>query len=136
PVLGRGRRLLLISAARIRGGAVRVGRMPAAFLPDEDQGILLAQVQLPAGATQERTLRVLDKVQAHFLENEQDAVESVFTVAGFSFGGTGQNMGLGFVRLRDWSERPGHALSAQSVAGRAMGAFMPMRDAMAFAFAP
>ena len=135
-ILARGGRFLLIYAALIAIVAFMFGRMPTAFLPDEDQGILLTQVQLPAGATQERTLKVLDKVQDHFLENEKDAVESVFTVAGFSFGGTGQNMGLGFVRLRDWSERPGTEMSAQSVAARAMGAFMPMRDAMAFAFAP
>jgi multidrug efflux pump len=135
-ILARGGRFLLIYAALIAAVAFMFGRMPTAFLPDEDQGILLTQVQLPAGATQERTLEVLDKVQAHFLENEKDAVESIFTVAGFSFGGTGQNMGLGFVRLKDWSERPGKALTAQAVAGRAMGAFMPMRDAMAFAFAP
>jgi multidrug efflux pump len=135
-ILARGGRFLLIYLALVAVVAFMFGRMPTAFLPDEDQGILLTQVQLPAGATQERTLGVLDKVQAHFLENEKDAVESIFTVAGFSFGGTGQNMGLGFVRLKDWSERPGKELSAQAVAARAMGAFMPMRDAMAFAFAP
>ncbi|MFA7505636.1 MAG: efflux RND transporter permease subunit [Burkholderiaceae bacterium] len=135
-ILARTGRFLLIYLVIVGVVVFMFGRMPTAFLPDEDQGVLLTQVQLPAGATQERTLEVLDKVQEHFLENEKEAVESVFTVAGFSFGGTGQNMGLGFVRLKDWEERPGEALEAQSVAGRAMGAFMQMRDAMAFAFAP
>jgi len=135
-ILARTGRFLLIYIAIIGVVVFMFGRIPTSFLPDEDQGILLAQVQLPAGATQERTLAVLDRVQDHFLEGEKDAIASVFTVAGFSFGGTGQNMGLGFVRLKPWEERPGEALEAHAVAGRAMGAFMQMRDAMAFAFAP
>ncbi len=135
-MLARAGRFLLIYAAIIGVVIYGFGKLPTAFLPDEDQGILLTQVQLPSGATQERTLEVLDRVEHHFLETEKEAVASVFTVAGFSFGGTGQNMGLGFVRLKDWAERPGEALEAQAVAGRAMGAFMSMRDAMAFAFAP
>jgi multidrug efflux pump subunit AcrB len=79
--------------------------MPTSFLPEEDQGVMFNQVQLPAGATQERTLEVLKKVEDHFLENEKDTVRSIFTVAGFSFGGSGQNMGIGFVMLKDWDER-------------------------------
>lgn len=72
------------------------------FPPDEDQGILFAQIQLPAGATLERTLKVLETVEIHFLNDEKEAADSLFTVAGFSFGGSGQNMGLGFVKLKPW----------------------------------
>jgi multidrug efflux pump len=111
-------------------------RMPTSFLPDEDQGIMFAQVQLPPGATQERTLEVLSKVQQYFSNDEKAAVESVFTVAGFGFAGSGQNTGIAFVRLKDWSQRKSPALRVDAVAHRAMGAFMGFRNAMAFAFAP
>ena len=111
-------------------------RLPTSFLPDEDQGILFSQVVLPAGATQERTLAVLSEVQRHYLEDEKDTVEALFTVAGFSFSGTGQNAGIAFVRLKDWKERSGSQNSVQAVAGRAMRAFSGIRDALVFAFAP
>jgi len=113
-----------------------VVRLPTSFLPDEDQGILFAQVVLPAGATQERTLAVLREVQHHFLDDEKDAVQALFTVAGFSFSGNGQNAGIAFVRLKDWKERPGAKNSVKAVAGRAMAAFSKLRDAMVFAFPP
>ncbi|HEU0199411.1 MAG TPA: efflux RND transporter permease subunit, partial [Burkholderiaceae bacterium] len=111
-------------------------RLPTSFLPDEDQGILFTQVLLPAGATQERTLAVLRELERHFLEDEKDAVQSLFTVAGFSFSGSGQNAGIGFIRLKDWKERPGAQNNVKAVARRAMTAFSKLRDAMAFAFAP
>src|SRR5690606_20638530 len=111
-------------------------RLPTAFLPDEDQGVMFTQVQLPAGSTQEQTLEVMKKVERHFLENEKDAVQSMFAVTGFSFGGRGQNMGIAFVRLKPWEEREGDALGVQAVVGRAMGAFSQIREAMVFAFAP
>ena len=111
-------------------------RLPTSFLPDEDQGILFAQVQLPVGATQERTLDVITQVEDHFLDDEREAVSSVFSVAGFSFSGSGQNAGIAFISMKDWSERPGAAQTVQAVAGRAMGAFAGIRDALAFAFAP
>lgn len=111
-------------------------RMPTSFLPDEDQGILFTQVMLPAGATQERTLETLDKMEAHFRDNEGDLVQSVFTVAGFSFAGAGQNAGLGFIRLKDWDERPGAENSVEAIAGRAMAALSQIKDGVAFAFAP
>jgi len=110
--------------------------MPTSFLPDEDQGFLFTQVQLPAGATQERTLKVLDDVEHHFLVGEKEATRSIFTVAGFSFGGSGQNMGIGFVMLKDWKERNRPDLKVKAITGRAMGAFSQIRDAMVFAFAP
>jgi multidrug efflux pump len=111
-------------------------RLPTAFLPDEDQGVLLCQVQLPAGATQERTVKVLEQVERHFLEREGKAVEAVMAIAGFSFGGRGQNMGVAFVKLRDWDERHSAELRAPAVARRAMGAFSKIKDGLAFAFAP
>jgi multidrug efflux pump len=111
-------------------------RLPTAFLPDEDQGFIICQVQLPAGASQERTLKVIEQIEQHFLENESKTVEAFITVAGFSFAGRGQNMGLAFVRLKDWKERPTADLKAPAVARRAMGAFSKIRDGMAFAFSP
>ncbi|MFA7537200.1 MAG: efflux RND transporter permease subunit, partial [Desulfuromonadales bacterium] len=111
-------------------------RLPTSFLPDEDQGIIVAQVQLPAGATRERTLEVITQLEQHFLEKEKDVVESVITVAGFSFAGRGQNMGLAFVRLKDWALRKDESMKAPAVAGRAMGAFSQIKDGLAFAFAP
>jgi multidrug efflux pump len=111
-------------------------RLPSAFLPDEDQGVLFCLVQLPAGANQDRTLAVLKQLEEHFLLTEKDAVESIFTVAGFSFAGNGQNTGLAFVKLRSWDERKSPDLKVGAVAMRAMGAFSKIRDAMVFAFAP
>jgi multidrug efflux pump len=111
-------------------------RMPTAFLPEEDQGLLLAQVQLPAGAPQARTIGVLEKVESHFLVDEEKAVESIFTVAGFSFGGAGENAGLAFIRLKDFEERKSGELKAAAVAARAMGAFSQIREAMVFALVP
>jgi multidrug efflux pump len=111
-------------------------RLPTSFLPDEDQGVLFVQVQAPVGSTQERTMSVIRKVEKHFMENETDAVESVFSVQGFSFGGSGQNTGIAFVKLKDWEERPGDELGVQAVAGRAMGALSQIKDAMVFAFPP
>ncbi len=111
-------------------------RLPTAFLPAEDQGVLFTQVQAPVGATQERTMEVIRKVERHFLDNEKDAVQSVFTVQGFSFGGSGQNTGVAFVSLKDWSQRASPELAAGAVARRAMGAFSQIKDAFVFAFAP
>ena len=111
-------------------------RLPTSFLPEEDQGILFTQIQLPTGATQERTLGVIKQVENHFLTNEKATVASVFAVAGFSFGGNGQNTGIAFVRLKDWSERKAGDAKAAAVAGRAMGALLQLKDAMVFTFAP
>ena len=135
-ILRRGLRFLVIYLAITAAMVVMLGRMPTSFLPDEDQGVMFTQVTLPAGATQERTLDVLKKVEQHFLENEKDVVRSVFTVAGFSFAGTGQNMAIGFVGMKDWDLRREAGMDVNSVAGRAMGAFSQIREAMVFAFVP
>ncbi|MDE2421618.1 MAG: efflux RND transporter permease subunit [Gammaproteobacteria bacterium] len=111
-------------------------RLPTSFLPDEDQGIMFTQIQLPAGATQERTMKTIKQVEDYYLEKEKDSVEGVFSVAGFSFSGTGQNAGIAFVRMKDWSERPRADQSVKALAGRAMGAFSQLKDAMVFAFPP
>ncbi|WP_219114929.1 efflux RND transporter permease subunit [Janthinobacterium sp. UMAB-56] len=111
-------------------------RLPTSFLPEEDQGILFTQIQLPTGATQERTLKVIEQVEDHFMNAEKDNVASVFAVAGFSFGGNGQNTGIAFVRLKDWSLRKDVAQKAPAVAGRAMGKLLQIKDAMVFTFAP
>jgi HAE1 family hydrophobic/amphiphilic exporter-1/multidrug efflux pump len=111
-------------------------RTPTGFLPDEDQGIMFTFVQGPAGATATRTLDVLDQVESHFLENEAENVDSMFTVVGFSFAGSGQNVGLGFVRLKDWDERPRADQDVHAIAGRAFGAMMAIQDAMVFPIVP
>ena len=110
--------------------------LPTSFLPDEDQGFLLCQLQLPAGATQERTIQVLRKMEQHFLEKESKTVEGIITVAGFSFAGRGQNMGLAWVKLKDWDVRKTTDLKAPAIAARAMKAFSQFRDGIAFAFSP
>ncbi|WGY48355.1 efflux RND transporter permease subunit [Vibrio sp. ABG19] len=109
-------------------------RLPSSFVPEEDQGIFLSVVQLPVGSTQEQTLAVMDKVRKHFQEDEKDLVVSVFTVAGFSFAGQGQNMGMAFVRLKDWDERTEPGQSVDAVIGRSYPAFAPIKEAQIFSF--
>ena len=133
---GKPLRYLLIYGAIVIAMAFFFLKLPTAFLPDEDQGFIICQVQLPAGATRERTLQVIEQMEKHFLEKETKTVESLITVAGFSFAGRGQNMGLAFVRLKDWKYRKTPDLKAKAVAGRAMGEFSKIRDGMAFAFSP
>jgi len=135
-ILGKSGRWMAIYAAIIVAMGLLFVRLPSAFLPEEDQGIMITLVQLPAGATEEKTQAVLSQVRKHFLEDEKDAVQSVFTVSGFSFSGAGQNAGLAFVRLKDFEHRKAAKLKAQAVAGRAMGAFGQIRDAMVFAVIP
>jgi multidrug efflux pump len=135
-MLKRGKRSMLLYGVLVAILAVVFMRLPTSFLPEEDQGVLFAQIQLPAGATQQRTLKVIEQVEQHFLTDEKQNVASIFTVAGFSFGGNGQNTGIAFVRLKDWAERPGAAGNVKAVVGRAMGTFSQIRDAFVFAFAP
>lgn len=133
---GKPVRYLVVYGAIVAAMVFFFLRLPTAFLPDEDQGFIICQVQLPAGATQERTLKVIEQMEQHFLEKEKKSVESIITVAGFSFAGRGQNMGLAFVRLKDWKLRPTPDLKAPAVAGRAMAAFSQYKDGLAFAFSP
>ncbi len=105
-------------------------RLPSSFLPEEDQGYFITNIQLPVGATQERTFEVLKKVEGYFMS--QSEVDTIITVAGFSFNGRGQNSALSFIRLKDWSLRPGAEHKASAIIGRAFGAFSQIKDAIIF----
>ena len=109
---------------------------PQGFLPEEDQGIMFVLIQGPTGATTERTQAVVDQVEQYFMTQETESVESMFGVVGFSFAGMGQNVGMAFVRLKDWEERTDPSQSVQAVAGRAYGALSQIRDAMVFPIVP
>jgi len=111
-------------------------RMPTAYLPDEDQGILLAQVLMPKGSTMEQTKAVTKKIERHFIENEKETVESCMTISGTGFSGRAQNNGMVFIKLKDWKVRNRADLKVKAVAGRAMAAFSGIREAMVFAFPP
>jgi len=129
-------RYVAIYAAIVACMGLLFARLPTAFLPDEDQGYLICLVQLPPGATMERTTNVLRQMDQHFAENEKDTVEGLITVAGFSFAGRGQNMGLAFVKLKEWKQRGSPDKRADAIAGRAMAAFAKIKDGMAFAISP
>ncbi len=133
-ILGKGGRYIVIYALIIGLVGFLFIRLPSAFLPDEDQGIIYTLVQLPAGATEQRTQAVLDKVYDHYSKDE--AVKSTFTVTGFSFAGAGQNAGLAFTSLKDFEERKAGNLKAPAVVGRAMAAFSQIHDGMVFAIVP
>ncbi|HCK19020.1 MAG TPA: hydrophobe/amphiphile efflux-1 family RND transporter, partial [Thalassospira sp.] len=135
-VVNRKWRYLFVYGILVAALVAMFGRLPGSFLPEEDQGIMFAMVQLPAGASQERTVEVLKKLETHFMENEAENIDGLFTVAGFSFAGSGQNAGIAFVNLKDWSERTRPDQSVDAVIGRAYGAFAGIREAMVFAFAP
>ncbi|MGC6387796.1 multidrug efflux RND transporter permease subunit AcrB [Ewingella sp. S1.OA.A_B6] len=109
-------------------------RLPTSFLPEEDQGVFLTMAQLPAGATQERTQKVLDEISNYYLTKEKANVNSVFTINGFGFAGRGQNTGLAFISLKDWSERSGAENKVPAISGRAMQYFSTIKDGMVFAF--
>ena len=111
-------------------------RMPTAYLPDEDQGSLLAQVILPTGSTLEQTKDVSRQIERYFTENEKEAVESTMAIAGIGFSGRGQNNGMLFIKLRDWELRNRPDLKAKAVAGRATVALAGIRNALVFAFPP
>ena len=130
-----GRRVMLVAFAAIVGAVVLFFfRLPASFLPGEDQGYLIVNIQLPPGATRNRTLDVVQQVEGYILK--QPEVESMVGVLGFSFSGQGQNAGLAFVTLKDWKDRPGQEHAAQSVAGRAFVALSKVRDAFIFPLSP
>ena len=127
-------RYLLLYLLIVGGMAFLFIKLPSSFLPEEDQGVFLTMAQLPAGATQERTQKVLDEVTDYYLTQEKANVNSVFTVNGFGFSGRGQNTGLAFVSLKNWEERPGAENKVEAITGRAMGRFSQIKDAMVFAF--
>ncbi|MEX5572249.1 efflux RND transporter permease subunit [Pseudomonas lijiangensis] len=135
-MLGKGRRYMLVYAVLLAAVVFGFSKLPGGFLPEEDQGTLFALVQLPPGATQTRTNEVLREVEHHFLVDQKDSVEGMFAVMGFSFAGSGQNVGFAFVKLRPWDQRTGKDQSVTAVAAKAGAFFASIRDARVFAFAP
>lgn len=135
-MITQSKRYLLVYGVILGGLLYVFSQLPSAFLPDEDQGILFNQVVLPAGSTTEQTLGVVEKMEQHFLVDQQEAVKSIFTVAGFSFAGSGQNAAIGFVNLKHWDERQRPDLHVGAVAGKAMGYFATIKEAFVFAFPP
>ena len=135
-VLGRKLRYLFIFILIVLAMGYLFQRMPTAYLPDEDQGILLVQAILPSGSTLEQTEKVMDKIRKYFQEDEKDAVQSFMAVSGISVGGRGQNVGMGFAKLKDWNLRKRPDRKVWAVAGRAMRVFSQIKEAMVFAFPP
>ena len=136
-VLHHTRWVMLAFAGIVAVMAFLFWRLPTGFLPDEDQGFVFTLVNLPAGATQPRTMAVAEKVAQYYLATEKDNVDFVFSIAGFSYSGSGQNTGMAFIHLRDWSERKGAKNSAAAIANRAMGHFfMTERDAQVYSLVP
>ena len=135
-VMNRVTRLIILYLALAGVLGYMFVRMPTSFLPDEDQGMLYVSVSLPPGSTFESTLKVLQKVEQHFLVTEKDAVQSIMAVAGFSFSGNGQNNGMCFVRLKDWDLRQSENLKVPAIVQRGLRALYPLPYANIFTFAP
>ena len=129
-----GGRMMIIYLAVIAAAGLLYARLPSSFLPNEDQGTMLVNIQLPPGATLARTEAVIKQVEEYILK--QPEVKSMVGVMGFSFSGQGQNAGLAFVTLKPWDERIGPEHSAQAIAGRAFGALSQIRDAFIFPLSP
>ena len=132
-MLGKTGRYMLIYGVIIACVALLYARLPSSFLPSEDQGYLITNVQLPPGASANRTLEVIQQIEQYYLK--QPGVERTVAVRGFSFSGSGQNAGLVFTPLKDWSER-GSDQSATAIAGRAFGALSQIHDAIIFPVNP
>ena len=135
-VLAKKLRYLFLFVLIVVGMGYLFQQMPTSYIPDEDQGILMVMAMLPSGSTLEQSAAVMQKVEKYFLEQEKEGVESLITVAGMSFGGEGQNMALGFVKLKDWKLRQRPDLKVKAIAGRAMGAFSQMKEGLVYAFPP
>lgn len=135
-VLRRALSVLGIYAVLCGAMALVMWRLPGSFLPTEDQGSIMVQFTLPAGATATRTDAVAKKVTEWFLNNEKANTDAIFTVTGFSFSGSGQNAGMAFVSLKNWSERDGAQNTAQAIAQRASQQLATIRDATIFAMTP
>ncbi|WP_449556497.1 efflux RND transporter permease subunit [Huaxiibacter chinensis] len=133
-ILRKTGRYLVVYVLIVGGMAVLFLKLPTSFLPEEDQGVFMTMVQLPAGATQTRTQQILEQVQQYYLTKEKANVESVFTVNGFSFSGQGQNAGIVFISLKPWEARPGEENSVGAIVGRATKAFSKIKDGLVFPF--
>ena len=132
--LKRSGRMVVVYLAIVAAVAVGYMRLPSSFLPNEDQGYVLVSVQLPPGATQQRTLSVMKQAEEYMLK--QPEVANMVSILGFSFTGRGQNAALAFVPLKDWSEREGAGQSAAAIGARASQEFSKIRDASIFALSP
>jgi HAE1 family hydrophobic/amphiphilic exporter-1 len=135
-ILRKRYRYLLIYILLVAGLFYLFQKMPTAYLPDEDQGILFVQAQLPSGSTLEQTDEIMDEIRGYIEQNESEAVESVLTISGSSFAGGGQNMGMSFIKLKDWELRQRPDLKVRALAGRCMARFSQIKNASIFAFAP
>ncbi|MEB4591762.1 efflux RND transporter permease subunit [Candidatus Thiothrix sp. Deng01] len=135
-MVGKPLRHLVVYGLLLTALAILFIRLPTSFLPDEDQGSLFVMIQLPPGATQERTLKVIQQVEQYFLTEEKDVLSSLFAIAGRGSAGSSQNLARAFVRLTDWSQRKSPDKSAQAVAARAMKKLSSIRDARVVAQAP
>ncbi|MAL49962.1 MULTISPECIES: efflux RND transporter permease subunit [unclassified Methylophaga] len=135
-LIKRSARVMLIYLLIVAGLAYLFTQLPSSFFPDEDQGILFTEMQLPVNASKQRSIEVMNRIEDYYLEQEGDNVESVFSVIGYSFSGRGQNSGLIFVNLKSWDQRTAPEQSAQAIANRASGYFSQFKDAVAFAIAP
>lgn len=135
-IIKRSFRFFVIYVVMLGGLIILFLRLPTAFLPTEDQGMMYLMVGTPSGASLERTTESLKKVETYFLEKEKENIEHLFTVSGFSFAGRAQNAGFGFIGLKDWSKRTRPDQSVMAISGRAMGALSQIKDASVFTFFP
>ncbi|WP_413205194.1 efflux RND transporter permease subunit [Rhodospirillum sp. A1_3_36] len=135
-LLHRSIRVLVLFVVLVGGLLYLFNRLPGSFLPDEDQGLFFIQVQGPATTSRAQTSKILERISNHLLGAEKDSVTSVLTLAGFNFSGRGQNMGMVFVRLKDWSERTTPDKKVPALIGRTMGFVSGIQEARIFAFAP
>jgi HAE1 family hydrophobic/amphiphilic exporter-1 len=135
-MLGRRLRYIAVFVLIVAGMVYLFRRMPTAYLPDEDQGVLLAMVQLPAGSTLEQTEAVMTKVRDHFLVDQKEAVESCLTISGFGMAGMGQNQGMSYIKLRDWDLRNEPHLQVRGIMGRCMPFLAGIREGTVFVFPP
>ncbi|MCV3737352.1 efflux RND transporter permease subunit [Rhizobium sp. TRM96647] len=135
-LVGRPLRVFAVFAVLLAAAYGLYTRLPTSFLPEEDQGVLMTQITLPSGANAARTQAVIDMVRDYYLDEEKDAVQSVFMTLGFGFGGSGENAAMGFVRLKDFDQRSDARLSAAAVQQRASAHFRKIRDAEVFVLAP
>ena len=129
-------RWMIVYGAIVAGLSGLMMNLPSGFLPTEDQGRVMVMVSLPEGAAMSRTDKVMREIETYFLETEKNNVNDIFTISGFNFMGSGQNAGLAFIALKDWSERVGPANSASAIVGRSYGAFAGIRDAQIFSLIP
>lgn len=129
-------RVALVFAAFYTAGYELYQTLPSSFLPDEDQGVLMAQITLPEGANAARTQAVIDEVEDYFLTEEKDSIASIFMTLGFGFGGSGENAAMAFIRLKDFEDRPNDDQSAAALSMRATMRFSQIRDANVFVLAP